>query len=250
MPPSVAKVPEIAVAAVNLLLGHCDRHVVYFRVGQRILPRADVPLAPRGDHLQLRVQRLEGQLKAHLIVPLAGATVGHGVRPLQLGDLHLPLGNQRARERRPQQVLAFVDRTGLHRREDVLRDKLLAHVFHIDLAGAAGQRLFAQTLQLLVTLPQVRAKGDHLAAVIFPQPGHNHRGIQPAGIGKHRFLDFLFHNTLLSCYGNRGVAFFWPLTADRRWLTVILLQTLHCDPLFSYSADGPHGCRRPRKGRD
>ena len=50
-----------------------------------------------------------GQLKAHLVVALAGAAVGHGVGPFGLGHGHLPLGDEWPGDGRAQQVAPFVD---------------------------------------------------------------------------------------------------------------------------------------------
>ena len=47
----VAHVPDVAVAAVDRLVAVRHGHVVRRGVGQRILARADVPLAPGGDDL-------------------------------------------------------------------------------------------------------------------------------------------------------------------------------------------------------
>ena len=161
----MAHVPDVAVAAV-VGLGRRDGHVVRLGVGQRVLPRADVPLAPGGDDLQQGVQGLDRQLKAHLVVALAGAAVGHGVGPLLFGDLDHVLGGDRPGEGGAQQVLSLVDGAGLHRGEGVLGQKLLAQVHDVGLAGAAGQGLFLQPHQLLVTLAQVGREGDHLAAIV------------------------------------------------------------------------------------
>ncbi len=75
----VAQVPQVAVARVEVARGLEHRDAVSFGVGERVLARADVPLAPRRDHRELRRQRQVGQLEAHLVVALAGAAVSQRV---------------------------------------------------------------------------------------------------------------------------------------------------------------------------
>ena len=145
----VAQVPQVAVTAVNLRLRGRHRDTVLGGVAQRILPSPDLPFAPGGDDLELGVEGLVGQLKADLIVALAGASMGHSIGTLQLSDLHLTPGDDRAGEGRAQQVLALVDSACLQRGEDILGDELLAQVLYVDFAGPAGQSFLLQALQFL-----------------------------------------------------------------------------------------------------
>jgi hypothetical protein len=45
-------------------------------IGESILARADVPLAPRRNHLELGSERLVRELESDLVIPLPGAAVG------------------------------------------------------------------------------------------------------------------------------------------------------------------------------
>jgi hypothetical protein len=72
----VRDVPEVLISRIELRLIHSrERDAAGARVRERVLTRADVPLAPRRDHLQMRRERRVGQLEAHLIVALPRAAV-------------------------------------------------------------------------------------------------------------------------------------------------------------------------------
>ncbi len=186
------QVPHVGVAAVDGLLGLGDGHIVGAGIGQRVLAGANIPLAPGGDDLERRVERLIGQLKAHLVVALAGAAVGHGVGPFGLGHGDLPLGDKRPGYRRAQQIAPFVDGAGLHHGEQEVLGELVAQVFDDDLACAAGQPLGLQPLELVVALANVGAEADDFAAVILAQPGDDDGRIQATGIGQDDFLHCRF----------------------------------------------------------
>jgi hypothetical protein len=68
-------------------------------VGQGVVAGADAPFAPGRNDLQQRVEGLDRQLEAHLVVAFARAAMGHGVSPLLLGDLTMYLAvSGRAKE--------------------------------------------------------------------------------------------------------------------------------------------------------
>ena len=52
----VAEVPDVAVAAVNILLALLDGNIVLLRVGDGVFARIDVPLAPGRDDLHVRAR--------------------------------------------------------------------------------------------------------------------------------------------------------------------------------------------------
>ena len=47
-------------------------------------------------------------------------------------------------------------------------------------------------------LAEVGAVADHLAAVVLPQPGHDHRGVEAAGVGQHHLLHITLRHRLLA----------------------------------------------------
>ena len=152
----MAQVKQVAVTAVNRLERARHRDVELLGIGERILTRADVPLAPGRDRLELGVQRHHRHFKAHLIVAFAGAAVRDGVRAFHLGDLHQMLGDQRARKRRAEQILALVNRPGLHRRVDEIGQKFLAQIADVELARSRFERLFFQPGRVLLPAPDQR----------------------------------------------------------------------------------------------
>ena len=67
-------------------------------VSDLLLPGFEIPNPPGGDDFHVRGKGLDGQLKPHLVIPLAGAPVADGVRPLGQGDFHNPFGDNGAGE--------------------------------------------------------------------------------------------------------------------------------------------------------
>ena len=170
-----------------------------------LLAALDVPQPPGGDDGHVGGEGLHGQLKAHLIVALAGAAVGDGVRALRLGDLHQALGDDRAGHGGAQQVGVFILRAHLHAGNDHVLDELLVQILHIQLGGAGLEGLLLQAVQL-AHLAHVAGDRDDLAAlVVFLQPGNDDGGVQSTGIGEYDLLEVLFHFALL-LFAGRGAA--------------------------------------------
>src|SRR5579885_1127320 len=172
-----------------------DRDLVLFRELQQARARAEVPFTPGGDHLDVRVEGVIGELETHLVVALAGGAMGDGIRPRLPRDLDLALGDQRPGDRGAEQVTALVERIGAEHREDEVAHEFLAQVLEIDLLDAEQLGLLARGLQLL-PLPQVGGEGDHLAAIGRLQPFQDHGGVEPAGIGEHDLLHVARHRKI------------------------------------------------------
>ena len=153
-----------------------------------LLARAQVPFAPRRDHLHVGLERVIGELEAHLVVALAGGAMRDRVGADLFGDLDLLLGDQRPRDRGAEQILALVERVGAEHREHVVAHELLAQVLDEDVLrlDAEQQRLLARRLKLLA-LAEIGGEGDHLAAIGGLQPFQDDRGVEPARIGEHDF---------------------------------------------------------------
>ena len=150
-----------------------------------------VPLAPRRDDLDAGLERVIGELEAHLVVALAGGAVTDGVGADLARDLDLLLGDQRPRDRGAEQILPLVDarwrgtsgtrksRTNSSRRSSM---KMFSGLM------PSAQRLLARGPELLA-LAEVGGEGHHLAAIGGLQPLQDDRGVEPAGIGEHDLLD-------------------------------------------------------------
>ncbi len=131
----VGDVQQVGVHRVRraaLLVLHVDGDAVLLGIGQQLFARHQIPLAPRGDDLDARLQRVGAQLEANLVVALAGGAMGDGVGAGFIGDLDQALGDQRAGNGGAQQVLAFVDGVGAEHREDEVADELFAQVVDED----------------------------------------------------------------------------------------------------------------------
>ncbi len=166
---------------VDLVLGAVGDH--FGAAGEFVAVGLD---APRGDDLEIGGEGGGGQLEADLVVAFAGGAVGDGAGPFLQGDLDHALGDQRARDGRAEEVLAFIDGVGTHHRENEVLGELGLEVVDVDLARAGRQRLFLQALELL-RLADVGRERDDLGFVVFLEPLQNDRGVQAARICQYDF---------------------------------------------------------------
>ena len=169
-----------------LVLG--DRDLVLLGELDQVAARLELPFPPGRDHLDVRVQRIIGELEAHLVVALAGRAMGDGVGAGQLGDLDLALGDQRPGDRGAEQIDAFIERVRPEHGEDEIAHELLAQILDEDLLDAEHLGLLARRLQLLA-LAEIGGEGDDLAPIGLLQPFQDDRGVEPAGISEHHLLD-------------------------------------------------------------
>ena len=165
---------------------HLDGYAVLLRVRQEFFARVQVPLAPRREHLDAGLERVIAELEADLVVALAGRAVGHRVGAGLARDLDLALGDQRPRDRRAEQVLAFIDRVGAKHGKNEIAHEFLTQIVDVDLLHAGRLRLRPRRLQLLA-LADVGGEGDDLAAIHILQPVQDDRGVEAAGIGEDDF---------------------------------------------------------------
>ena len=193
--PLVGEVPHVLVLGVVGLAGNLQRDVMRFGVRNFILPAFEVPDPPRRDDRHVGGECLDGQLKPDLVVALSGAAVADGVGALCLGDLDDPLGDQRPCEGGSQQIFAFIDRPRLDGRYDEILGEFIGKVFDIELRCAGLEGFFLKPVEFRA-LADVGGYGDDLAAVVFLEPGDDHRGVKPAGICQNNFFKLCHENAL------------------------------------------------------
>src|SRR5258708_9578166 len=117
----VADVPEIAIAAVNLLATRSHRNAALLTIVETAFAGLQIPLAPRSYDFQLGTHRLLGHLETDLIIALTGASVAHGRGSLTRRHFNLMFRDHGPRERRAEQILILIHRARLQRRPDVTR---------------------------------------------------------------------------------------------------------------------------------
>ena len=118
--------------ALRRALLEVDGDAVLVGVREQLLARQQVPFAPRRDDADVRLERVRAELEADLVVALAGGAVRDRVGAGLRRDLDEPLGDQRARDRRAEQVLALVDGIGAEHRKHEVADEFLAQVLDVD----------------------------------------------------------------------------------------------------------------------
>ena len=195
----MAKVPQVLVLGVVGLPADLQGHIVGLGIVDLLVAALDVPLTPGGDDLHLGGEALDGQLKAHLVVALAGAAVADRVGTLRLGDLYQPLGDDGTGEGGAQQIVLILG-SHHHGGDDDVIYHLICQVLHVQLGGAGLDGLLLQAVQL-GPLSHIAGDSDDLGVtVILFQPGDDDGCIQAAGIGQYHFFD-LRHSSFPPDYG-------------------------------------------------
>ena len=198
----MAQVPQVLVLGVVGLTVDLQGDVVGLGVVDLLVTALDAPLTPRGDDGHIGGQRFQGQLKADLVVALAGAAVADGVGVLLLGDLSQRGSDTGTRVGGAQQVVLILG-VGLQAGPDVVFDVVLLQVEDVQLGRAGLDGLLLQAVQL-GALADVAGDCDDLAVVVvFLQPGNDDGGVQTAGVRQNYLFDvflILFHDELPSLF--------------------------------------------------
>src|SRR5690606_11951632 len=186
----IGDVQQVGIHGIRrfLLAVALDRNLVLGSVIHQLLAGQQVPLAPRSDNLDARLERVGTQLETHLVVALAGRAVGNGVGAGFVGDLDQALGDQRTGNGGAQQVFAFVDGVGAEHREHEITHELFAQVVDVDFLDTHGLGLGTGRLDLFA-LTEVGGEGHHFTVVGILQPLENHRGVQATGIGQNYLVN-------------------------------------------------------------
>ena len=109
----------------------------------------EVPLSPGSDDPDVRLESVVAELKADLVVALAGGAVADGVRAHLERDLDLPLGDERPGDGGAEEVDALVHGVRAKHWENVVPHELLPHVLDEDLLDSESLGLLPGGLDLL-----------------------------------------------------------------------------------------------------
>ena len=139
-------------------------------------------------HAQVRRERADADLEAHLVVALARAAVGDDRRAVLARGCHEVLDDERPRQRGDQRVAVHVERVGLQRRQAVLVGELGPGVGDLGLDRAAAKARAADDVEVLAALTDVGGDGDDLGAGLLGDPADGHGGVEAAGVGEHDAL--------------------------------------------------------------
>ena len=184
-----ARVHHVGVHAVALGIAR-NGNAVLFSKGRKGRARHEVPFAPGGDNLDVGRKGADGKFKTHLIVALAGGTMGHGIGAFLAGDVHKGLGDERAGNGGSQQVAVFVAGRATHHGKHKVLGHFFAQIKHIGLGSAGFERLFFHARKVF-GLAEVGGNGNDLALVGLDEPFEDNRSIKPARIGENDFFNIL-----------------------------------------------------------
>ena len=189
--------PQVVVDGVGVVVGTLgNRHVVGVGIGDLVGTALQVPLANRGDNLELGVEGLDGSLEADLVVTLAGAAVGDVGRAKLVGDLNKLLGKQRARQGGKQRILVLVHGVCGDGLGQELIGELVAQVEHLTIQNAQVKRLLLLGIQASLLLAHVAADANDIEILLVLEPLDTYRCIKTTGICENDF--FLAHGCFLS----------------------------------------------------
>ena len=189
--------PQVVVDGVGVVVGTLgNRHVVGVGIGDLVGTALQIPLANRGDNLELGVEGLDGSLKTNLVVTLAGAAVGDVGRAKLVSDLDELLGKQRTRQGGEQWVLVLVHGVGGDGLSQELIGELVAQVEYLAIENAQVKRLLLLGIQAGLLLAHVAADANDIEILLVLEPLDTYGCIKTTGICENDF--FLAHGCFLS----------------------------------------------------
>ncbi len=181
----ITDVQAVLIRAIGLGHGRLDRNLLLFAIGDHFAATgkqlAELFHPPRRDQFNGRLKRLGGELEAALIVALAGRAMSIGGRAHFASYLQTNFRDQRAGDRRAEQVDAFVLGLPLQNREGEIAAQLFAGVHNPGALGAVGAGFGQRGLAILARLTQIDIDRVDFVALVL-QPAQNDRSIQPAGV--------------------------------------------------------------------
>jgi hypothetical protein len=148
-------------------------NALLFAIGNHFGPArkfiAEPSIPPRRNDLQIGRKRRGCQLESDLIVALAGSAMGEGIGFFLSGDFDHAFGDERTRDACTQEILAFIECTGLEHRVNEIARKFLLQIDDVAFRSASSLGLCFETFEFLF-LADIRAKGDHLGIIFFFDP--------------------------------------------------------------------------------
>ncbi len=194
-PGLVGNMEEVPVHRIGLLQGGLDGNLVLPAIGDHVRPPRELLAEgvdlPRGDDLEVGGQGHVRELKAALVIALAGGAVGDGVGFFPLRDFDLGLGDQGPRDGGPQVILALVHGVGPDHRVDEVARELLDQVDGVMFRSAGLPGLAGEPLELLL-LADVGGERHDLGVVGFPKPLHDDGRVESARVGEDDFHGITF----------------------------------------------------------
>src|SRR5690606_34643168 len=155
-------------------------------IRNEIGPPFEIPLPPGCDGPEVWGQSRRGELESHLVIALAGGTMGDRRSPVFSGGLDQTLGDDGSGQRRAQQVLPLLNRSRPDRRAHrVSHERLLTIVD--DTGDGSGGDGFGFGFGDLSPLTDITGVGNDIGVVFLPEPGEDYGGIKTSRVGKNNF---------------------------------------------------------------
>ena len=197
----MAQVPQVSVTAVGVVMACFKGDTMVSQILYFILTGLHLPCiqSPGSDNLHFGCQRLDGQLKTHLIVALACCAVADCSCAFLFRNFNQSFCNDGACHGCTNQIFAFINSVCLYAGVNRICDEFFCQIFDIQLACAGFQCLFLQTVCFLA-LPNITAYADYFTVIIFFQPRDDCGCIQTAGICQN---DFFFCHDFSSSLKNK-----------------------------------------------
>src|SRR5688572_32559608 len=106
---------QVSIGRIRFFGRRSDRYSMLSAVSDQIGAPLEFPFTPRGYDLYIRLERVIGELKPHLIVSFPSRTMSDRISAFRPGDLDLPLRDHGSRKRGSQQIHALVKRIRFYR---------------------------------------------------------------------------------------------------------------------------------------
>ena len=175
--PFVACMKQVGVHTVRLGLGRGHRDRVAGCEFYQLTPGPEGPFPPGCDDGHARVERHVRQLKPDLVIALARGPVRDGIGPFLPSNVDLALGDEGPGDGGAQEIAALIHGIAPQHGKHVLFDEDLPEVLHPDLRRSDRDGFGFDRLEVF-SLPKIRAKGHHGAAVGLLEPPEDHGRVQ------------------------------------------------------------------------